>query len=111
MYQLVAYRYRASTGLSATMKFSVLVSDASEHRLAFSDINQQRRTDVEGSPAAQRRSHHEDHAKDAQAVQITVGRLVFQLEVNEPATSRKMRGEWVGQKQLRSRWQCSNHHV
>ena len=30
----VAFRYRAGTGLSRTMKFSVLVSAASEHRLA-----------------------------------------------------------------------------
>ena len=30
----VAFRYWAGTGLSKTMKFSVLVSAASEHRLA-----------------------------------------------------------------------------
>ena len=83
MYRLVALRYRAGTGLSRTMKFSVLASDASEHRFAFADINQQRRTDVEGSPAAQRRSHHQCHVRDAQEVQIIIGRLVFQLEVNE----------------------------
>jgi len=71
------------------MKFPVLASYASEHRSAFADINQQRRTDVEGSPAAQRRSHHHCHVKDAQDVlrarifQIIVGRFVFQLEVNE----------------------------
>jgi hypothetical protein len=106
MYRLVAYRYRAVTGFFTTMKFSVLVSHASEHWFAFSDINQQRRTDVEGCTAGQRRSPHECHVKDAQEVHIIVGRLVFQLEVNEPATNRKMQEEWVGQKQLRSRLQC-----
>jgi hypothetical protein len=83
MYRLVAYRYRAGTGVSATMKFSVLASDASEHRFAISDIIQQRQTDVEESLAAQLRSHHQCHVKAAQEVQIIVGRLVFQLEVNE----------------------------
>lgn len=78
---------------------SVLAGDASEHRFAFADINQQRRTDVERPPAARRRSDHLCHVKDAQDVvrapilQIIVGRLVFK---RSPAVSRKCgRNGWA----------------
>jgi hypothetical protein len=45
MYQLVAFVYRTGTGPARTMKLSVLASGASEHRLAFADMDQQRRKD------------------------------------------------------------------
>jgi len=45
MYRLVAFRYRAGAGPAKTMKFSMLASGASEHRLAFADMDQQRRAD------------------------------------------------------------------
>lgn len=45
MYRLVAFRYRAGAGPARTMKFSMLASGASEHRLAFADMDQQRRPD------------------------------------------------------------------
>jgi hypothetical protein len=44
MNQLVAFVYRTGTGPARTMKLSMLASGASEHRLAFADMDQQRRT-------------------------------------------------------------------
>jgi hypothetical protein len=45
MYQLVAFVYRTGAGPARTLKFSVLASGTSEHRLAFADMDQQRRKD------------------------------------------------------------------
>jgi hypothetical protein len=49
---LVAFRYSAGTGLSKTMKFSLLVSAASEHRFAVGTWI----SNVDGMGGAQQRS-------------------------------------------------------
>ena len=45
MYQLVALGCRAGTRPAKAIKIPVLASGASEHRIAFADMEQQRRID------------------------------------------------------------------